>query len=196
VVLVNSEDRASNLHGQGVSGAASLCEVRSLRDLSAQARQGERAMGRSIVIVVLAAFVALLNESYAQESPTDTDMRASYCLAVIQDEWSPLPCAEPGLSGLPKETCDEMANKIARLKAYLVARDFPLAQQDFTAVVVAANRGNADIKDCFATGLTPEYRACTIRCAQQHSDACALACPVPESCQRVRRCNDLGFLPF
>ncbi len=139
-----------------------------------------------------------------QSGPTDIDLKAAYCLNVIRDRdsWTQIctraPLA-PAIDELAKQYCHNDQKNIERLKDYLAARGYEFGERDTMPAMIAGNRGSDDVKDCmyFLDHRSLEEDACFKKCmAQKDSAGCFNACPVPASCQRVRKCNDLSFLPF
>jgi hypothetical protein len=161
------------------------------------------ATGKVVVCVALAVLTTLprTTGAFAQEA-TDADLRAAYCLKVIQDRlvWSQV-CTRvglpPALAEVNKQSCATENNSVARLKAYLTARGYVFAERDLTPVIVAANRGGADFRDCVIWADSPESTTCFNKCWVQGGGATCIAnCPVSEACRRVQSCSDLTFLPF
>jgi hypothetical protein len=176
------------------------------RDLQAQrVRRTWRTMGRATISVALTLLAILFGYpgGHAQDNgPTDTDLRAGYCLGLLQS-LIPLACQIP--TGLPpassdilKQGCQKQRNNYKRLSAYLEARGYLFGPKDPTVVLVAENRGITDSKNCEAE-RTPEEDACLMQCPTTDTNsftACVDACPAPESCARQKQCRDLSFLPF
>jgi hypothetical protein len=157
-----------------------------------------------IVCSMLGSSNSLLAQD-AQSGPTDSDLKAAYCLSVVQDREATFhPCQQTAPLQSANEfyakTCHEDQDKIARLKGYLAARGYVFGERDPFPVVVAGDRGLTDSKDCLqsSTGHEHEIGACALRCeTQANKAACNDACfPPAESCRRIWSCNDLSFLPF
>jgi hypothetical protein len=157
-----------------------------------------------IVCSMLGSSNSLLAQD-AQSGPTDSDLKAAYCLSVVQDREATFhPCQrttqDQYLTEAFAKTCHEDQDKIARLNDYLAARGYVYGERDPIPVVVAGDRGLTDSKDCrqFTTGHRSDLSACAKRCETQvDKAACYNACPVAESCRRIwRSCSDLSFLPF
>jgi hypothetical protein len=169
-------------------------------------------MGKLKIIISAAVIVcSMLGSSNnllaqdAQSGPTDSDLKAAYCLSVVQGQEATMhPCGQTfsesqWLTEYFAKACHEDQDKIARLKDYLTARGYMTGERDSMPAVVAADRGHTDYKDCdqFVTSHRGDLEACSKRCeTQADKDACFNACPVPESCRRIRSCKDLSFLPF
>jgi hypothetical protein len=137
----------------------------------------------------------------AQNGPTESDLKAAYCLSVVQDEDAKFQaCQRTAQNQAPVEfwgkICHDNQDRIARLNDYLAARGYMYGEKDPTPVVVAGDRGHIDVKDCMRAGM-PVVAACRKKCdTQKDIVACMKACPLPESCRRLWSCNDLSFLPF
>ncbi len=152
----------------------------------------------------------------AEDGPTAADLKAGYCVNIIQGRDAQFQLCQrvtsdsPELEKAKEATCREDRNNVQRLKDYLAARGYLPGGRDFTPIFLAGSRGNADLKDCmdFVDHSTPESRACMNSCTMkmiQSKDqskaskdflACSDACSSPAACLRVRSCEDLSFLPF
>jgi len=140
-----------------------------------------------------------------QSGPTDTDLKASYCLGVIRSE-IPESAKDCPLTGsqaqvqVCQQLIETLQNDVSRLKAYLVARGYFSLESPIEALLVPMNRGEVDFGQCLRVHDTYEpYRTCADNCFQlnqPYAMACVTSCPVPDYCQRVRSCRDLSFLPF
>jgi hypothetical protein len=166
------------------------------------------AMRRTAVILGLIFLAALFQGSgaVAQDSgPTDADLKAAYCLNAIRERESSLTpqCLTASPPPSYAKICHDDQTNIERLKDYLVARGYLFGEKDATWALLAGNRGSADEKDCDSRHISPEEEACTKKCLPQvqRDDVrdfmtCWEACPIPDSCRRLRPCDDLSFLPF
>jgi len=164
---------------------------------------------RRVAVIILLAGLLQCSGAFAQDSgPTDADLKSAYCLSVIRDRDSLTQvCAQassiPSLAEAHKQQCHQDQSNIERLKDYLAARGYLFGERDPTPALLAGNRGSADFKDCVyaAQHQTPEEEACNKKCLAQRDVRDAMtcfdeACPIPDSCRRLRTCNDLSFLPF
>jgi hypothetical protein len=161
-----------------------------------------RTIGRVTISVTLTLLANLFGcgGGHAQDNgPTDTDLRAGYCLGLLNA--LPDPCKIP-TAGFPaltytvKQWCQKQQDAITRLSAYLEARGYQHGPKEPTGVLVAETRGSTDVRDCMAD-TTAEDRACLLKCTDLNTaEACMAACPTPEACKRQERCRDLSFLPF
>jgi hypothetical protein len=154
---------------------------------------------RKILLGLLGAMICC-EVAFGQDA-TDVVMKAGYCLAVaryaVESHKTQL-CAPHATDGLPtalaqriKQTCRTEESNWERLRDYLLARNMP------DEAMIANARGEADMRECLQTAQTEPYASCGRKCeGQKDFSSCFSTCPVPESCQRVRRCNDLSFLPF
>jgi hypothetical protein len=142
-----------------------------------------------------------------QNGPTDSDLKAGYCFQVIQSRtaWY---CRRAATQGVLRQSdqklCEDGKKTVERLNDYLSARGYILGPNDSMPIIIAENRGVSDWKGCLQDANEPgsESKICTDRCDALMTGnsgvwaSCMEACPVPETCQRIRRCNDLTFLPF
>jgi hypothetical protein len=164
---------------------------------------------RRIAVILGLIFLATLFQgggAVAQDSgPTDADLKAAYCLSVIQISWRrecTAVLSDPSVEELRKKRCHDDQTNVERLKDYLVARGYLVGKKDPTPTILAGNRGSADFKDCvYSTQpVNPEEVACLVKCYAQpdveHFNACHKACPTSDSCRRIQTCDDLSFLPF
>jgi hypothetical protein len=138
--------------------------------------------------------------SFAQ-APTDTDLRASYCVGVVTQHKDDLRAIFPGIdvsgSEVPEVASRDWAktNERGRHLAQYLAGRFDYV--DPVGLLMAKTRGINDVRLL----QTPPMLACSEKCtADQNSDvahikACMLACN-PESMPRIWSCNDLSWLPF
>lgn len=148
----------------------------------------------------------------SQDGPTDSDLRAGYCLKVKQDKLAWLrPCESATQAGINaavragyQKTCDNVQRDVERLKDYLSARGYLFGPKDPMPIIIAGDRGESDLRSCMqqAQHIDPASQTCMDRCTpliSTNSDAwsaCMNTCPRPETCQRELRCDDLSFLPF
>jgi hypothetical protein len=109
-----------------------------------------------------------------QSGPTDSDLKAGYCLSIFQDREARLHPWEntsqnKELEEYWKKTCHEDQDKIARLNGYLEARGYVYGEKDPIPVVVAEDRGHTDSKDClqFVAGHRSDLDACRKNCETQ-----------------------------
>jgi len=165
-------------------------------------------MRRTAIILGLIFLAALFQGggAVAQDSgPTDADLRAAYCLSVIQDmdtltQVCTTASSIPSAAELRKKTCHDDQTNVERLKDYLAARGYLFGERDLSPAILAAKLGSTDFKDCVYASQhqSPEEEACSKKClAQRDIMTCFEAsCPVPDSCRRLRTCNDLSFLSF
>jgi hypothetical protein len=168
-------------------------------------------MARLQILAVVAVFAILANSALAQdaqEGPTDSDLKAGYCFQVVQSRTAFLckqavALATTVLGPLERKSCADGQNVVERLRDYLSARGYLYGPQDPLPIIIAADRGASDWKACMESASQPgtDSKTCMDRCASMSVQSgawksCMEACPVPETCQRVRRCSDLTFLPF
>jgi hypothetical protein len=167
--------------------------------------------------VAALVFTSLGAPVFAQENqtaPTDADLRAGYCLGVILGKLHNSQACEIAVASSKsnseadvklresaKQVCNEEQSDLNRLKDYLTARGYLLGESDPFPILVAKRRGDEDFSACTNEAISnTETKACLDRCqavgATADIMACSKTCPLPDACRRVRRCNDLSFLPF
>jgi hypothetical protein len=161
------------------------------------------AMRRTAVILGL-IFLAVLFQgggAVAQDSgPTVADLKAAYCLRVIQD-WDTRLCSAPlsdPFADVMKKGCHAEQTNLERLKGYLAARGYLSGEKYSTPALIAGDRASADDKDC---GDSFELqKVCDSKCFARQPPpdkaTCLKACPLADSCRRLGTCHDLSFLPF
>ncbi|AXF14572.1 hypothetical protein CUJ87_09290 [Paraburkholderia caledonica] len=141
--------------------------------------------------------------AFAQDAPpTDTDLRASYCMAVIREEQANtkamFPQVETDRASIPQpivKSWTEAADRLNHLTLYLLPRT---QYVDSTGLLAANSRGRRDAQKV----ESPEMMACAERCDEtmrrgtpEELKACLRPCD-PEMLPRVWACNDLSWLPF
>jgi hypothetical protein len=161
-------------------------------------------------IVLTATLLLLAVDALAQDSqtgPTDNDLKAGYCFDVLRKEadlfcLSARKLAEhPDLQKTQQQSCNEKRQGQNRVEDYLAARGYLYGPQNPDAIIIAGNRGVADLNECEQVSKGPGswVNVCLARCAGLKGDSfqtCAKSCPTPDACRRIQRCNDLSFLPF
>lgn len=142
---------------------------------------------------ILACAVALAGPIHAraQQPPTDTDLKAAYCIGVTQQTLSLIP------SDLPASASESMRDRLQHLQQYLLPR---MPYIDPLGIAAARSRGQGDA----ASATTPEALACAARCPVPPANTdpleamkqCALSCDTGHRLPRIWACNDLSWLPF
>lgn len=144
---------------------------------------------------------------YAQQQiipPTDTDLKAAYCIAVeqaflgnLRQIWPGIENAQPGDStGIPSPVLNSRDGTIDELK-HLQRYMLPRTQYvDAVALREAMAEGKQDWSKVNSSGVSN----CTARCVLASHDsaavsACVKACD-PDTFSRLWSCNDLSWLPF
>ena len=138
----------------------------------------------------------LATAAHAQQPPTDTDLKAAYCIGVVQQNLTLIPAADLNRPDVTDSIRKSLQDQLNHLRAYL----FPRMQYvDPLGIAAARARGQTD-----ATAVVgPEMMACASRCtAPPNADAltamkqCALSCDTEHRLPRVWSCQDLSWLPF
>ena len=129
----------------------------------------------------------LATAARAQQPPTDTDLKAAYCIGVLQQELAQMP------PGIPASAVQGQQEQIRHLQAYVIPRTQYI---DPLGLAVARTRGQNDAKVL----TDPDMQACSLPCATQpNADAlrqCVLSCDTQHRLPRMWACNDLSWLPF
>ncbi|CAE6803291.1 hypothetical protein R75461_05292 [Paraburkholderia nemoris] len=134
--------------------------------------------------------MGLFATAYAQQPPTDTDLKAAYCIGVMQQEIAQIP------QGMPASIAQSRQDQLNHLQAYLVPR---MQYVDPLGPAAARARGQTDSKVI----TDPDMIACTSRCTTPPNvdpatamKQCALSCDTEHRLPRIWACNDLSWLPF
>jgi hypothetical protein len=141
----------------------------------------------------------------AAELPSQVDLRAAYCVAILQDSYSASLVASMGLTD-PKDKerpqkwlTDTQAN-LRRLQLYLLPR---LSYLDPSGLLAATTSGKEDVARLKAHQRRCQTTFCDTGVSPndpffQHM--CVLGCQVDESrnptLARIRVCESLNWLPF
>jgi hypothetical protein len=169
-------------------------------------------MGWIIRLAILLCAVWMLPcIAKAQESqPTDTDLRAAYCLGADADwmaflqqtfeedvkTWTGTPEKLAQLTAAQNAASASLQHDMNRLRGYLLARGYftPNSVFQTLGIQIPLNQGKQDATDC-RSHLTG---TCFLDCLNKPDvEACQSVCPQPESCRHVRLClTNLSFLPY
>jgi hypothetical protein len=117
--------------------------------------------------------------------PTDVDLKASYCTAVVQ-KWLKNTPAGTGVGDIDK-LHDSRQQDLDRLRAYLVPR---MAALDALGLLTAFRQGERD----YENGLK-EISQCIEGCGARDGGKCMLGCE-SKTYERTSQCQGLAFLPF
>lgn len=147
---------------------------------------------------VAAIAVAITGPAIAQSAPTDTDLKAAFCIGVLKD-YSPADTSTaktPDIARLEAETNAKVVAARQRIQAYLVPRARFIDQTSIYYAIAEGVRANdqalARFKECQSDPASLSALAA--------KDAKALA-EAMSRCQgnaseRIRSCFDPSFLPF
>jgi hypothetical protein len=155
-----------------------------------------------ITLATLLSILLSLTASVAAEPEkvSDTELRAAYCLAVVEGQQLNLAnWMEQAVVG------KSLIERRDRFRDYLLAKGF-LGGRDPVGLTTAMRRGTADENQCDHEARSGEYKMCRDRClagitndsgseTAQKAMQCAVRCPSPQACDRVGRCSE-AFLPF
>jgi len=144
-----------------------------------------------MTVWIMMISVMLSPNCLAMELPTPTDLKATYCLNILNYYKKVLSeksaNESPTSQQILKETVEIAETKLQRLEAYLLPR---LPYLDVTGIIFAAGRAQSDIKS-----MKSHLIACSQQCGQDLN--CILKCSHgAESAQQMKSCQDLSFLPF
>lgn len=129
--------------------------------------------------------------AYAQQPPSDTDLRAAYCIGSIQQRITLLG------SNVPEAYTASERDNLNHLQAYLLPR---MQYVDPLGLGAARARGQTD-----ANALAdPVLMQCTTQCIPlgppkgtvETVKQCMAACDTEHRLPRIWACNDLLWLPF
>lgn len=151
-------------------------------------------MKRLLTVLVLSlGSVAFAQQTELPRLPSDTELLATYCAALVRQRHDNV-----AASGHPamQELATSLGKKHQRLVDFMAPR---LKYLDSSALASAARRGAADQKEfeqmtsgCFVrcvpagtTDLGQGRQECVDRCIADSDEA-----------KRVRRCDDLSWLPL
>jgi hypothetical protein len=122
--------------------------------------------------------------------PTDVDLRASYCIPVVNEGLRVLQGAQPGETQTDEtiRAVTEVQGRADRLTRYLVPR---VPYLDATALAAAATQGKRDMQ--LAEG---EIARCMSTCDRSpNAVVCVKVCPA-DARTKVARCTNLDWLPY
>jgi len=146
-------------------------------------------------VLTAAAMVLLLHPARAQSNATDNELYAAYCKGFLDSMLAPPipPGTDP--NGYLAQQRAKMQQNDQRFTAYLLSTGALTDAQRTDAslgVVMAMNRGKADLAQCMQEG-----NSCHLDLADPKSGAQYNACVerLP-ACARVRRCHESDHLPF
>jgi hypothetical protein len=139
----------------------------------------------------------------AAELPSQVDLRAAYCVAILQDSYSASLVASMGLTDpkdkeRPQKRLTDTQANLRRLQLYLLPR---LSYLDPSGLLAATTSGKEDV-----ARLKAHQQRCQTFCVPGSSNdpffqgMCMLGCQVAESREptlaRIRVCESLNWLPF
>lgn len=132
---------------------------------------------------------ALAQSGLAQ--PTNTDLQAAYCIAVLQGKIRVLTdlMGQPGASSYYTQWRNEAVATLHRVQGYLVPRMWSLAP---LGLATALNQGTTDIQQAYADAS----RCADTACAAGPSDECARCGAASQPLKTTARCDSASFLPY
>jgi hypothetical protein len=163
---------------------------------------GIRAGIGAIGLLIASLSMGTVHSQEQTQPPSDTDLKAAYCMGVVQGQidifQSAFPSLASGGADVPQGALNgwrEYNDRLTHLKSYLFPR---LPYLDPTGLLVARNRAQQDMQQLQA----PDALACSQKCANvtssgaiEEAKRCLLSCN-PERLPRIWACNDLSWLPF
>jgi hypothetical protein len=166
---------------------------------------------------ILTIFIFALSPllAIADETPTDNDLRANYCLAVkqkqynvfnqpISSEMQKLEVQHPEIKKMRDEQNAKMERDIKHLKAYIAMRFMSL---DPLSLQIAYKSGQYDIDYITSNQVMSAMTSCISKkcgnvapseysnCSVSNMDSCAEELHL-DARKRIMGCNDLSWLPF
>jgi len=149
-----------------------------------------QAANRILLLVVTALPCALI----ADELPSQIDLKASYCLTVVQKQIGMVNEDIPKFRNYPTiypqlvDGLKKLNENLRRLQLYLVPR---MSYLDPIGLLAARKRAEEDFEQ-----ISRDSDRCLKSCPDVQ---CQLNCDHSESedaSTRIRSCKDLSFLPF
>ena len=145
-----------------------------------------------IILLILASNVA------AGELPSEVDLRAAYCLLVLQDVIGQFQSLEKDI----EDAADKAANaamlsssraNLRRLQLYLVPR---MEHLDLIGLAVAKKRGQEDV-----VKVSQLFDTCQAQCSPPRTKpsewrSCLDKCHDNPLLTRIQGCSKLSWLPF
>jgi len=131
--------------------------------------------------------------AHAQQIPNDIDLRAAYCLPIVNEQVAVF--GQP--SGTPqppqaeraiKDMASDAQGRLDHLKRYLLPR---MPYLDATALAAAAAQGKDD-----SQRAQQDSAQCLASCERDANPKQCLTSCETDTLVKVRRCTKLGWLPF
>ena len=152
-------------------------------------------MKEATAVAFLVACAYLPIRAFAQQPPSDIDLRAAYCIPIVNQQVAvyqnalsspgrPLP---PQLEQTIKKMAADAQDRADQLKRYLQPR---MADLDATALLAAAEQGKKDLQ----RGEQDVIQCMTSCQNDANPAACTSSCST-DTLARVRRCTKLDWLP-
>jgi|GEM_PF-1276190 len=139
-------------------------------------------------------FSTASSPSFTAELPTNTDLKAVYCLTISNGSLKSIALAESMMPMFPLDKQEEIRRDLAtrrenlkRLQSYLFPR---LKYLDFDSLVVAEQRAQQDTE-----AAKNEMLACVTACVDKRCTDQCFDSPSAATI-RVRSCNEISWLPF
>ncbi len=155
-------------------------------------------MRKTSITLMLAALTACSAE--ADPLPSQVDLKAAYCISVIQDDVAALSTPDLSLPDAAKQLVaaarEKAESNLRHLQRYLIPR---IQYLDTGAILAAAQQGKED-SALISKGHLGE--ACITSCLPRRQEAkawkaCMIKCMESDSTYaRLKTCSDLSFLPF
>ena len=152
-------------------------------------------MKKATAIAFLVVCVYLPVRAFTQQPPSDVDLRAAYCIPIVNQQVAvyqnalsspghPLP---PQLEQTIKSMAADAQERADHLKRYLQPR---MTDIDTTALLAAAEQGKQDLR----RGQQDVIQCMTACQNDANPAACTSSCNT-DTLTRVRRCTKLDWLP-
>ena len=146
------------------------------------------------IAIAIALWYGISTAAIAQlQPPTDLDLKASYCLRLIQDTLSDLKDYVPGKDESLDNLVRDARDRADRLRSYLFPR---VPYLDATGLLAASQRADVDrgkylqiVSAC--TGGDCAANETPTQCAVRK-----MACVKGDAVERVYSCAKLTWLPF
>ena len=135
-------------------------------------------------------FVWLAEAQIVSPLPTDTDLKAAYCMAFYNSQESTLRAFTqagnpPGVTEAAGKVLGQSASDLRRVRLYLMPR---MQYLDTNALIGAKKSGEEDVARAYKLNS-----ACTASC---ETIQCVASCPDSQEISRLKSCIGARFLPF
>lgn len=161
---------------------------------------------KKIIICVVVVFCMSSRTQSGEMLPSDTDLKAAYCLSVKNATATPLGEFQEFLDknpfGYSEEKKKEMLVKWnkseqdrQRLKFYVSSRWIDMAEDSSLIFAMASGKRDAQEQSDYSQSLANGTNQCTKSCKDKECIQKCIDSP-PQSVIKIRSCNDISWLPY